>query len=42
MLKGRRLTVVGVMAAKGRGLDGDADKSLFAPLTTIQKRFVGS
>ncbi len=38
---GQTLTVVGVMEPKGRGLDGDADKSLFAPLTTIQKRFVG-
>jgi putative ABC transport system permease protein len=41
-VNGLNLTVVGVMQPKGRSLEGDADKSLFIPLTTVQKRFVGS
>jgi putative ABC transport system permease protein len=40
-ISGQTLTVVGVMEKKGRSLEGDADKSLFLPLTTVQKRFVG-
>ncbi len=35
-------TIVGVMAHKGRTFDGDADKSVFAPLTTVQKRYLGN
>lgn len=41
-VNGLNLTVVGVMQPKGRSLEGDADKSLFIPLTTVQQRFVGS
>ncbi len=41
-LAGINLTVVGVMAEKGRSLEGDADKSLFVPLTTVQKRILGA
>lgn len=35
------LTVVGVLRAKGRSLDGDADKQMFVPLSTVQKRLIG-
>ncbi|MCS6777554.1 MAG: ABC transporter permease [Chloroherpetonaceae bacterium] len=41
-VNGLALTVVGVMQKKGRSLEGDADKSLFVPLTTVQKRLLGS
>ena len=40
-VRGQSLTVVGIMAPKGRGMDGDADKALFIPLTTVQKRYIG-
>ncbi len=36
------LTVVGVLTAKGRSLDGDADKTVYIPLTTAQKRTMGT
>ena len=36
------LTVVGVLRAKGRSLDGDADKTVYIPLTTAQKRAMGT
>ena len=36
------LTVVGVLKAKGRSLDGDADKTVYIPLTTAQKRAMGT
>jgi putative ABC transport system permease protein len=35
------LTVVGVMAPKGRTGDQDADKSVLLPITTLQKRYLG-
>ncbi|HZO89544.1 MAG TPA: ABC transporter permease [Chthonomonadaceae bacterium] len=40
-INGLNLTVVGVMAPKGRMLSGDADKQVFIPLTTVQKRYLG-
>jgi putative ABC transport system permease protein len=36
------LTIVGVLKAKGRSLDGDADKTVYIPLTTAQKRAMGT
>jgi putative ABC transport system permease protein len=36
------LTVVGVLKAKGRSLDGDADKTVYIPITTAQKRTMGT
>ncbi len=36
------LTIVGVLKAKGRSLDGDADKTVYIPLTTAQKRTMGT
>jgi putative ABC transport system permease protein len=41
LVRDQSFTVVGVMKPKGRSLEGDADKSLFIPLTTVQKRFLG-
>jgi putative ABC transport system permease protein len=41
-LRGVSLTVVGVLEAKGRSLEGDGDRQLFLPLATVQKRFLGS
>jgi putative ABC transport system permease protein len=38
---GHSLTVVGILATKGRSLEGDLDKGLFIPLTTVQKRILG-
>jgi len=35
------LMVVGVMEKKGRSLEGDADKAMYMPLSTMQKRIVG-
>jgi putative ABC transport system permease protein len=40
-INGLSLTVVGIMAPKGRSLEGDADKNVFVPLTTVQKRYIG-
>ncbi len=40
-VSGQNLTVVGVLAKKGRSLEGDADKSIYVPLTTVQKRYLG-
>ena len=40
-VNGQNLTVVGVLMKKGRSLEGDADKSLYVPLTTVQKRYLG-
>ncbi|MCA1596388.1 MAG: ABC transporter permease, partial [Chloroflexi bacterium] len=39
---GLSLTVVGVLAVKGQTFDGDADKQIFLPLTTVQKRYLGN
>jgi putative ABC transport system permease protein len=36
------LTIVGVLKAKGRSLDGDADKTVYIPLSTAQKRTMGT
>jgi len=41
-ISGQNLTVVGVLAPKGRTFEGDEDKRLFLPLSTVQKRFLGS
>jgi putative ABC transport system permease protein len=38
---GHNFTVVGVLAAKGRSLEGDLDKALYIPLATVQKRIMG-
>jgi putative ABC transport system permease protein len=38
---GVNLTVVGVLVAKGRSLDNDADKVVLLPITTVQKRMAG-
>ena len=35
------LTVVGTLTAKGRSFEGDLDKVLYLPISTVQKRFVG-
>ncbi len=40
-VNGVSLTVVGIMEKKGRSLDGDADKNVYVPLTTVQKRYIG-
>jgi ABC-type antimicrobial peptide transport system permease subunit len=40
-VSGVSLTVIGVLAPKGRSGDQDVDKTLLAPLTTVQKRFIG-
>jgi putative ABC transport system permease protein len=40
-INGLTLTVIGVMAPKGRTIEGDADKQVYAPLTTVQKRLLG-
>jgi len=40
-VNGMSLTVVGIMAKKGRSVEGDADKALYLPLTTVQKRLLG-
>ena len=40
-VNGLNLTVVGVMAEKGRSLAGDADTALYLPLATVQKRLLG-
>jgi putative ABC transport system permease protein len=40
-VQGVNITVVGVLAPKGRTGDQDADKALLAPITTLQKRFIG-
>ncbi|HLK56872.1 MAG TPA: ABC transporter permease [Chthonomonadaceae bacterium] len=40
-VSGLNFTVVGVLAAKGRSLEGDLDKTLYIPLTTVQKRMLG-
>jgi len=40
-LNGQSLLVVGVVAPKGRTVEGDADALIFIPLTTVQKRFAG-
>ena len=41
-LNGQNLLVVGVMTPKGRTFEGDEDKRVFLPLTTVQKRFIGT
>ena len=41
-ISGQSLTVVGVLAPKGRTFDGDADKFVYLPLETVQKRILGS
>ncbi len=40
-VQGVTATVVGVLEEKGRSGDEDTDKMVIAPITTIQKRFVG-
>jgi ABC-type antimicrobial peptide transport system permease subunit len=40
-VQGVTATVVGVLEPKGRSGDEDTDKMVLAPITTIQKRFVG-
>jgi putative ABC transport system permease protein len=39
---GQNLTVIGVLKRKGRTPEGDQDKMLLIPLTTVQKRMLGS
>jgi putative ABC transport system permease protein len=39
---GVRLTVVGVLEKKGRAVDGNYDDRVYLPLTTAQKRILGS
>ena len=39
---GVNVTVIGVLEPKGRSLDSDADKVVLAPITTVQKRLIGS
>jgi putative ABC transport system permease protein len=41
-INGLSLTVVGVAEPKGRTFEGDEDKRVFAPLTTVQKRMLGN
>ncbi len=41
-VQGVAATVVGVLEPKGRSGDEDTDKMVLVPITTIQKRFVGS
>jgi len=42
VVNGQNLTVVGTLAPKGRTFEGDEDKRIFLPLSTVQKRFIGS
>ena len=39
---GQSLKVVGVLTHKGRTFEGDADKVVYIPLSTVQKRIIGS
>jgi putative ABC transport system permease protein len=39
---GVRLTVVGILEKKGRAIDGNYDDRIYLPLTTAQKRILGS
>jgi putative ABC transport system permease protein len=39
---GVRLTVVGILEKKGRAVDGNYDDRVYLPLTTAQKRILGS
>lgn len=41
-MSGQSLLVVGVASPKGRTFNGDADKQVFLPLTTAQKRILGN
>src|SRR5579872_635567 len=41
-LNGQNLLVIGTLTPKGRTFEGDEDKRVFLPLSTVQKRFVGS
>lgn len=41
-VNGQSMTVVGVLEHKGRTFEGDADKSVYLPLTSVQKRMIGS
>jgi putative ABC transport system permease protein len=41
-LSGQSLTVVGVLTPKGRTFEGDADKAIYLPLSTVQKRMLGT
>ena len=41
-IEGVNLTVIGSLAPKGRSGGQDEDKVLLMPITTIQKRFIGS
>jgi putative ABC transport system permease protein len=41
-VNGVRLTVVGLLEKKGRAIDGNYDDRIYVPLTTAQKRIVGS
>ncbi len=41
-VNGLSLTVVGVLTEKGRTFEGDSDKNVFVPLSTVQKRMLGS
>jgi putative ABC transport system permease protein len=41
-VNGVRLTVVGVLEPKGRAVDGNYDDRIYLPLTTAQKRLLGS
>jgi len=41
-IQGVTATVVGVLEPKGRSGDQDSDKTVLVPITTIQKRFIGS
>jgi putative ABC transport system permease protein len=40
-ISGVNITVVGVLAPKGRSGGEDSDKVVLAPISTIQKRFIG-
>jgi putative ABC transport system permease protein len=41
-LRGARLTVVGLLEKKGRTLGEDYDDRIYLPLSTVQKRMIGS
>ena len=41
-INGQNLTVVGITVPKGRTVQGDEDKKVYLPLTTVQKRFLGT
>jgi putative ABC transport system permease protein len=41
-VNGLSLKVVGLLAPKGRTFEGDADKQVLIPLSTVQKRMLGS